>query len=178
MVPSSPASVSLLAVLQGSVRLVVSSTISLTAHRWLPPRLDNLGSAFSLTTDVLVVTSAFYVDPAITGLFLSYSLTLAGIIQITLRYLADVDSAMYSTERLHQHATSLPSEASLEARAVTRPSWPETGELSFDSVSVRYRPDLPLGLEELSVHVPGGKRMAIVGRTEQARAPFYPPSSV
>ncbi|KAI6259785.1 hypothetical protein MCOR31_008824 [Pyricularia oryzae] len=148
--------------------------LSLPAHRWLPPRLDNLGNAFSLTTDVLVVTSAFSVDPAITGLFLSYSLTLVGIIQITVRYLADVDSAMSSTERLHQHATSLPGEASLEARAVTRPSWPEIGELSFDSVSVRYRPDLPLALEELSLHVPGGKRMAIVGRTGAGKSTILP----
>lgn len=130
-----------------------------------PLKLDNLGRAFSLTTDVLVVTSAFSVDPAITGLFLRNSLTLVGIIQITMRYLADVDSAMPSMERLHQYTTALPSEASLEGHAVTRQSWPETGELSFDSVSVRYRPDLPLPLEELSLHVPGGKRTAIVGRT-------------
>ncbi|KAL5921175.1 ATP-binding cassette transporter yor1 [Pyricularia oryzae] len=109
--------------------------LSLTAHRWLPPRLDNLGSAFSLTTDVLVVTSAFSVDPAITGLVLSYSPSLVGIIQIMVRYLADVDSAMPSMERLHQYATALPSEASLESHALTRPNWPETGEQSFESLS-------------------------------------------
>lgn len=126
--------------------------LSLTAHRWLPPRLDNLGSAFSLTTDVLVVTSAFSVDPAITGLVLSYSPSLVGIIQIMVRYLADVDSAMPSMERLHQYATALPSEASLESHALTRPNWPETGEQSFESLSVRYRADLPLALQDFSLH--------------------------
>ncbi|KAI6365773.1 hypothetical protein MCOR25_005262 [Pyricularia grisea] len=142
-----------------------ANILSLAAHRWLSLRLDNLGNALSLTTGVLVVTSAFSVDPAITGLVLSYSLSLVGIIQITVRYLADVDLAMSSTERMHQYATSLPSEAPLETDVVTRPTWPETGELSFDSVCVRYRPDLPLALEDFSLHIPGGQRLAIVGRT-------------
>ncbi|TLD31308.1 hypothetical protein PspLS_01702 [Pyricularia sp. CBS 133598] len=139
--------------------------LSLAAHRWLSLRLDNLGNALSLTTGVLVVTNSFSVDPAITGLVLSYSLSLVGIIQITVRYLADVDSAMSSTERLYQYATSLSSEAPLETRVVTRSSWPETGDLFFDGVSVRYRPDLPLALEGFSLHIPGGQRLAIVGRT-------------
>ncbi|KAI7916104.1 ATP-binding cassette [Pyricularia oryzae] len=136
--------------------------LSLTAHRWLPPRLDNLGSAFSLTTDVLVVTSAFSVDPAITGLVLSYSPSLVGIIQIMVRYLADVDSAMPSMERLHQYATALPSEASLESHALTRPNWPETGEQSFESLST------------FLCTLPGGQRLTIVGRTGAGKSTILP----
>ncbi|EHA53279.1 ATP-binding cassette [Pyricularia oryzae 70-15] len=139
--------------------------LSLTAHRWLPPRLDNLGSAFSLTTDVLVVTSAFSVDPAITGLVLSYSPSLVGIIQIMVRYLADVDSAMPSMERLHQYATALPSEASLESHALTRPNWPETGEQSFESLS---------HCKTFLCTLPGGQRLTIVGRTGAGKSTILP----
>ncbi|KAJ1323690.1 ATP-binding cassette subfamily C (CFTR/MRP) member 1 [Microdochium nivale] len=140
--------------------------LNLAAHRWLSIRLDNMGNALSLTTGVLVLASAFSVPPAITGLILSYSLSLVGIIQITVRYLADVDAAMSSTERLHQYATSLPSEAPLETPPGTlQPGWPASGALAFQDVSVRYRPDLPLALDGFTLHIASGERLAVVGRT-------------
>ncbi|KAG7121601.1 Multidrug resistance-associated protein 1 like [Verticillium longisporum] len=103
----------------------------------------------------------------ITGLILSYSLSLVGIIQITVRYFADVDNSMSSTERLHQYTSSLAREASLEEDAAfrLRSSWPESGEIVFESVQMRYRPELPLVLDNFSLTIRGGERIGIVGRT-------------
>ncbi|KAM0271868.1 hypothetical protein ACHAQH_008953 [Verticillium albo-atrum] len=136
-------------------------------QRWLSLRLDNLGNILSFTTGVLVVTTTFVVPPSITGLILSYSLSLVGIIQITVRYFADVDNSMSSTERLYQYTSSLAHEASLEDddASPVRPQWPESGEVQFESVQMRYRPELPLVLDQFSLHIRGGERIGIVGRT-------------
>ncbi|KAG7102794.1 Oligomycin resistance ATP-dependent permease YOR1 like protein [Verticillium longisporum] len=136
-------------------------------QRWLSLRLDNLGNILSFTTGMLAVTTALVVSPSITGLILSYSLSLVGIIQITVRYFADVDNSMSSTERLHQYTSSLAREASLEEDAALRlrSSWPESGEIVFESVQMRYRPELPLVLDNFSLTIRGGERIGIVGRT-------------
>ena len=43
--------------------------------------------------------------------------------------------------------------------------WPTSGELEFDSVSLRYRPGLPLSLNGLSFSLQSGQRCGVVGRT-------------
>ncbi|EEY21461.1 canalicular multispecific organic anion transporter 1 [Verticillium alfalfae VaMs.102] len=136
-------------------------------QRWLSLRLDNLGNILSFTTGMLAVTTTLVVSPSITGLILSYSLSLVGIIQITVRYFADVDNSMSSTERLHQYTSSLAHEASLEEDASLRlrSSWPESGEIVFESVQMRYRPELPLVLDKFTLTIRGGERIGIVGRT-------------
>jgi len=44
-------------------------------------------------------------------------------------------------------------------------SWPAKGAIEFDNVNLRYRPGLPLALRDLSVSVPAGARVGVVGRT-------------
>eukprot|EP01047_Picozoa_sp_COSAG01_P070267 COSAG01_NODE_10602_length_2123_cov_29.595860_3_plen_66_part_00 len=43
--------------------------------------------------------------------------------------------------------------------------WPRFGALSFESVSLRYAPELPLALSGVSFSVPAGSVAGIVGRT-------------
>jgi len=45
------------------------------------------------------------------------------------------------------------------------PTWPEKGRVSFRDVSLRYRSNLPLALEGVSLDIASGQKVAIVGRT-------------
>jgi ATP-binding cassette, subfamily C (CFTR/MRP), member 1 len=59
---------------------------------------------------------------------------------------------------------------STEAPAVvpgSRPpkAWPSAGEISVESLVVRYRPDLPPVLQGLSFSVEAGEKVGIAGRT-------------
>ena len=117
-----------------------------------------------LTTAILVVTSRFKVDPSIAGVVLSYILQIVMILQWMIRQLAEVENAMNATERICFYGTSLPSEAPLRKGAV-RPSWPERGEIVIREVDMRYRDGLPLVLQGFNMHVRGGERVGIVGRT-------------
>ena len=55
-------------------------------------------------------------------------------------------------------AERLPTDPSKEA-------WPIKGEVKFDNVVLKYRPDLPAVLKNLSFTIKPGEKIGIVGRT-------------
>ncbi|KAL1836913.1 hypothetical protein VTJ49DRAFT_4504 [Mycothermus thermophilus] len=138
--------------------------LTFSNQRWLSVRLDMIGSALVFTTGILVVTSRFSVDPSIGGLVLSYILAIVGMIQFTVRQLAEVENGMNSVERLRYYGNELEQEAPLKTIEVPK-SWPDKGEIVFDKVEMRYRAGLPLVLRGFHLHVRGGERIGIVGRT-------------
>ncbi|KAI0123118.1 ABC transporter [Xylariales sp. AK1849] len=133
-------------------------------QRWLSMRLDLIGNLLVFTTGILVVTSRFSVSPSIGGLVLSYILGIVQMLQFTIRQLAEVENGMNAVERILYYGTQLEEEAPGHTIEV-RPSWPERGEIIFDNVEMRYRANLPLVLKGMSMHVGGGERIGIVGRT-------------
>ena len=141
--------------------------ITFANQRWLSLRVDVVGVGLLFTTSILVVTSRFAVAPSIAGVVLSYILQIAMMLQMLVRQLAEVENAMNATERIHYYGTELPQESALVTNAEVHlpPAWPEAGKIVFDNVSMRYRPGLPLVLKDLSLTIPGGARVGIVGRT-------------
>lgn len=87
------------------------------------------------------------------------------MIQFVVRQLAEVENNMNSAERIHYYGTQLEEEAPLHTDVKVRDTWPEKGEIVFDDVEMRYRPNLPLVLKGLSLHVQPGERIGVVGRT-------------
>ncbi|KAJ5895086.1 ABC transporter integral membrane type 1 [Penicillium taxi] len=138
--------------------------LTFSNQRWLTVRLDAVGTCLVFVTGVLVVTSRFNVSPSISGLVLSYILSIAQMLQFTVRQLAEVENDMNATERLHYYGTELEEEAPLHRDPVPD-SWPEKAHIKFDGVKMRYRAGLPLVLKGLSMEVQGGERVGIVGRT-------------
>ncbi|OBT52767.1 hypothetical protein VE04_05838 [Pseudogymnoascus sp. 24MN13] len=138
--------------------------LTFSNQRWLSIRLDAIGNLLVFTTGILVVTSRFNVNPSIGGLVLSYILAIVQILQFTVRQLAEVENGMNSTERVHFYGTELEEEAPLHTIEVAD-SWPHGGGIIFKDVEMRYRPNLPLVLSGLNMHVRGGERIGVVGRT-------------
>lgn len=138
--------------------------LTFSNQRWLSMRLDTIGNLLVFTTGILVVTSRFSVPPSIGGLVLSYILSIVQMLQFTVRQLAEVENGMNAVERLQFYGKQLEEEAP-EHTIDVRPSWPEKGEIVFDNVEMRYRAGLPLVLKGMTMHVKGGERIGIVGRT-------------
>ena len=138
--------------------------LTFSNQRWLSVRLDLIGNALVFTTAILVVSSRFSVNPSIGGLVLSYILSIVQMLQFTVRQLAEVENGMNAVERIEYYGTQLEEEAP-EHTIEVRKSWPEKGEIVFDNVEMRYRAGLPLVLQGLNMHVQGGERIGIVGRT-------------
>jgi ABC-type multidrug transport system fused ATPase/permease subunit len=134
-------------------------------QRWLSIRMDAVGNLLVFVVGILVVTNQLNVDPSISGVILSYSLSLVQILQITVRYFSDVDNAMASTERLHEYTTQIPHEAALVNSSPSPREWPTQGAISFNNISFRYRPNLPLVLHNFNLQIEAGEWIGIIGRT-------------
>lgn len=138
--------------------------LTFSNQRWLTVRLDAVGWLMVFVTSILVVTSRFNVDPSISGLVLSFILSISQLLQFTVRQLAEVENSMNATERIHYYGTKLEEEAPLHLRQMDE-NWPQSGQITFKSVEMRYRAGLPLVLQGLNLDIKGGERVGIVGRT-------------
>ena len=43
-------------------------------------------------------------------------------------------------------------------------SWPKSGQISFENITMGYRPGLPNVLKGISMDVKGGEKIGVVGR--------------
>lgn len=86
---------------------------------------------------------------------------------MTVKQLSLVENGMNSTERIHYYGSELPQESDRAAPVEITPeaSWPANGEIEFRNAQMRYRDGLPLVLKGLDLHIKGGERVGIVGRT-------------
>ena len=135
-------------------------------QRWLSTRLDMIGNILIFVLGILVVTSRFSINPSTGGLVLSYILSIVQMIQFSIRQLAEVENNMNSTERIDYYGKNLEEEPPLHLpNEKVTPEWPQHGEIEFKDVEMRYRPGLPLVLKGLNLHVQGGERIGVVGRT-------------
>ncbi|KAF9938627.1 hypothetical protein BGZ67_010647 [Mortierella alpina] len=140
--------------------------MSYSIQRWLGVRLETIANTLVLCTSLLGVCARYNIDPATIGLVLSYSMSVTGTFNWCVRQYAEVENNMNAVERLHHYANEL----AVEADAIipdNRPaeSWPSTGAISIRNLEMRYRPELPSVLHNLSLDIKGGEKIGVVGRT-------------
>lgn len=136
-------------------------------QRWLSVRLDLVCNTLLLVTGVLVVTSRFNVSPSISGLILSYMLSISQTLQFSIRQYTELEQHINSAERLHHYGTSLEEEEKTAPlhRVEVSSTWPAQGQITFQNVQMRYREGLPLVLKGLTMSIQSGERIGVVGRT-------------
>ena len=99
------------------------------------------------------------------GLFLSQSIILVGAFQYCIRMSSELENQMTSTERVLEYS-KLESEAELRIPGkVEDKDWPKKGSIVFKSVDLKYSPDSPPVLKDLTFKVNPGEKIGIVGRT-------------
>mmetsp|Transcript_5398 Transcript_5398/g.7759 ORF Transcript_5398/g.7759 Transcript_5398/m.7759 type:complete len:344 (-) Transcript_5398:175-1206(-) len=112
----------------------------------------------------------FEVDPAIFGLALSMLLQLGGTFQWSVRQSAELVNQMVSVERVIDFG-GLPAEAALITQEDNKfSSWPNSGSIEIDNLTVRYRETLPPSLSGISVKIESGQRVGVVGRTGSGKS--------
>ena len=127
------------------------------------------------------------------GLALSYALGISWSLQGTLRTLLQTELDLVSVERNLQYCTDIPQEegggggggggsgggsggSGGAVRSLTRvtvappESWPARGEVQFEDVRLRYRPELPLALRGVSFTLAAGERVGVVGRSGSGKS--------
>jgi ATP-binding cassette, subfamily C (CFTR/MRP), member 1 len=133
-------------------------------QRWLSVRADAMGNFLILITGIFVVTNCFQVSPSVSGLVLTYIISITQILQLLVRQLAEVESCMTAVERVQYYGSHPQKEASSSTLQVSA-QWPNKGRIVFENVQMRYRAGTPLILRGVSFSVRAEERFGIIGRT-------------
>ena len=137
------------------------------ANRWIGIRLELLGSCLILGVGV---SASLGFDNALgigfSGLMLAYASSVTGAMNWAIRSISMVESNLTSYERIERYAHT-PSE---KLDGVTPEEWPSQGAITIANLSVRYRPELPPALCDVSCAIPPGTRVGIVGRTGSGKS--------
>lgn len=148
----------------------------IASSRWVGFRMDSIVFLFLAVASFLAVLFQqqgwFAVDPTILGLSISMLLQLAGLFQWCIRQSAEVVNYMVCVERVLQFGELEP-EAPLEYAtdsALLSSGWPQKGSMDVKDLSVRYRASLPFALDGVSLSIPRGSRVGIVGRTGSGKS--------
>ncbi|XP_033647740.1 ATP-binding cassette sub-family C member 9-like [Asterias rubens] len=135
-----------------------------TANRWLGVRLDLIGTmiVFVAGMTTLIGAMTLGLEPSLVGLAITYSLQIAGFLNLLVRGVADTEMQMNSVERVKFYSNVENEE--YEGREPP-PNWPEDGRIQFERVSVRYSTDSDPVLRAVSVDLKAGEKIGICGRT-------------
>jgi ABC-type multidrug transport system fused ATPase/permease subunit len=153
--------------------------VSVRANRWLAARVTILSSSISLGVALLVVgaSTTGSMSAAAAGLLLTYSIGFWESLNWAVRSFSELEARMTSFERMSHYA-------SLDAEPNTVPEFPLQDDLpthpmpqipllEFRNVSLRYAPELPLVLQDVSFVVPPRGRVGIVGRTGSGKSSLF-----
>ncbi|XP_063924666.1 ATP-binding cassette sub-family C member 4-like [Zophobas morio] len=136
--------------------------------------LTALYCALGFWTDLLsaiyvgVVTFGFLLIPndasaGFIGLAITQATALVGLFQYLIKVWAEVEIHMTSVERVLEYI-DLPTEPD-NGNLIPPPSWPLAGNITLDTISMKYLPNQNYALKRLCVQIQAGQKIGIVGRT-------------
>ncbi|RHY26384.1 hypothetical protein DYB32_007668, partial [Aphanomyces invadans] len=141
-----------------------ASFASQVISQWFAMRIQLLSATLLLCISTALIFMRAYVNPGLIGLVLNYSFTVLPSFQRLVANWGQLETAMVGPERLADYANIEPEAPRVISGAVAK-DWPTTGDVEFDSMSFRYKPNDPMVLKDVSVHITSGEKIGIVGRT-------------
>lgn len=140
---------------------------AIATSRWLTFRLEAISSLLILATMLFAVLgSGSGLSASLLSLAVTYSLQVTSNMQWTAENGSMVEREFNSIERLTYYGQVLAPEAPpvIEDRRPPK-GWPSQGEIKFRNIELRYRPDLPAVLHDVSLDIRPGELVGVVGRT-------------
>ncbi|XP_033103781.1 multidrug resistance-associated protein 5-like isoform X2 [Anneissia japonica] len=142
------------------------------SNRWLAVRFDLFVMFMSVSVGAFAVITHGQVSSAMVGLAITFSAYLLGSFQYTIRLCIESEARFTSAERLINYMKNLESEGQITKCSQIKldASWPAGGEIVFKDVKMRYRDNLPLVLNGITLHIKSNEKIGIVGRTGSGKS--------
>ncbi|KAJ7468712.1 hypothetical protein FB451DRAFT_1560403 [Mycena latifolia] len=141
--------------------------------RWLLVNFDFLGSISVLTTSLFAITF-LHDDAGLAGLAITSALNFSDSVYWACRFWTELELNLNSVERITEYM-DLPQEPPAIIESQRPPAyWPSSAMNSslvvVEDLSIKYAPDLPSVLQNVSFELKAGERIGLVGRTGQLSA--------
>ncbi|KAK7205031.1 P-loop containing nucleoside triphosphate hydrolase protein [Myxozyma melibiosi] len=134
-------------------------------NRWMSLRIEVTGGLVSTFTSAFLLLRQGTVDAGLAGLCLTFAITFTENMLWLVLLSAVNEMNMNSAERVEEYL-QLDQEAPDVVSDFRPPSgWPLKGAIEVSGLSLRYAPDLPYALNNVSFGVDAGWKVGIVGRT-------------
>ncbi|KAJ7126538.1 P-loop containing nucleoside triphosphate hydrolase protein [Mycena crocata] len=140
---------------------------SISVNRWLSVRLEIVGALIILVVAVLAMVALITtgVDAGLVGLVLSYAMNATSSFNWAVRSASDVEQNIVSVERILHQIDVPPEKPQYIPEAKPSDNWPSAGRIEFKNYSTRYRPELDLVLNKISLDIKPKEKLGVCGRT-------------
>ncbi|BGP24141.1 ATP-binding cassette transporter [Rhodotorula toruloides] len=132
-------------------------------NRWLSMRFSLLSSMVVALTGYVLISAGDKVDAALAGFTLTFALNISNDILYLVRRYTQLELSMVGVERTKEF-----SEIKQEGAEIVEPRppahWP-TGNIEVQNLRIRYAPELPDVLHDLTFSAKAGEKIGIVGAT-------------
>ncbi|GAA6061872.1 hypothetical protein JCM10212_000513 [Sporobolomyces blumeae] len=132
-------------------------------NRWLSVRFSLLSSVVVALTAYVLVAADGKIDAATAGFCLTFALGISNDILFLVRRYTQLELSMVAVERIREYSL-----IKQEAPEIVEPRppahWPQ-GEIVVKDLNIRYAPELPDVLHDLSFTIKRGEKVGIVGAT-------------
>eukprot|EP01065_Artemidia_motanka_P043322 TRINITY_DN598_c0_g1_i3.p1 TRINITY_DN598_c0_g1~~TRINITY_DN598_c0_g1_i3.p1 ORF type:complete len:1640 (+),score=558.26 TRINITY_DN598_c0_g1_i3:85-4920(+) len=137
------------------------------AFEWVRLRVNLLGAFIVGCSFVLITLLRDDLTPSTVGFLISQCVFFVTTVGVAFLTRQELNMAMNSIERIANHLELTPEESDeMRQEALEAPqNWPSAGCIDIKHLYVRYRPGLPLVLNDVSVRIEAGWRVGICGRT-------------
>ncbi|XP_039751037.1 multidrug resistance-associated protein 1 isoform X1 [Pararge aegeria] len=136
---------------------------SCIANRWLAVRLEMMGNLIIFFAALFCVLGRDTISPGLVGLSVSYALQITQTLNWLVRMTSEVETNIVAVERIKEYAETK-QEAPWTVGSGPGSTWPETGALQLERLSLGYREGEP-ALRDLTCAVAPRDKLGIVGRT-------------
>ncbi|XP_063893502.1 multidrug resistance-associated protein 1 [Helicoverpa armigera] len=140
------------------------SFMSTVADRWLSVRLESVGGLIIFFAALFAVIGRDSITPGLAGLSVSYTLEITQTLSWLVQSASSVETDIVAVERMKEYAETK-QEAAWSVDAGPPATWPETGALQLERLTLAYRAGAEPALRDVTCAVAPRDKLGIVGRT-------------
>ncbi|KAJ7147016.1 multidrug resistance-associated ABC transporter [Mycena epipterygia] len=137
-------------------------------NRWLTIRFITLSSVMTAVVALLAVLNK-HISASLAGFALAFSNTITYDLILVVREFVSLEQAMVGLERIKEYS-DLDQEPPEFIEPRPDPSWPQDGAIRCENLAIRYAPELPNVLYNLTFEVNPGEKIGILGRTGSGKS--------
>ena len=143
--------------------------------RWLTLRLKLVAEVFSLACTIysIYAVSQGMIGIGTAGFLMSLAIGLDGTMQWLTRAFAELETSMVSVERIIEYQDLEDEQNSEKITAEVADDYPLQGKVEFKDYTMSYRDDSDLVLKNLTVSIPTGSKIGIMGRTGAGKSSLF-----